>query len=166
MRALAKFGLATRDYRKRMKELEPYAGDACWALSRKACEYILEFVNRRPEVGSYFRYTHVPEESFFHTILGNSPFRHRVRRSLLYRYWPVPGHHPEMLTEKQIEFFETQERVWIEDQFGRGEALFARKFSDAALNLVDRIDAMIERKDALSGHFLPAVQMEVPGRPR
>jgi hypothetical protein len=34
-----------------------------------------------------------------------------------------------------------------DDQFGSGEMLFARKFSDASLHVVDRIDEMISRKE-------------------
>ena len=147
LKVLAKLGLATRDYRKHLGDLDAYAGDACWALTRDACEYILEFTERNPHVSSYFRYTFVPEESFFHTILGNSPFRVRTRRSLLYRYWPASGPHPELLTAEHLEFFEGQGKIWIEDQFGAGEALFARKFSDDNLDLLDRIDAMIRQKE-------------------
>jgi hypothetical protein len=146
-RALAKFGLAQRDYRKHLGSLDPYAGDACWTLSRDACQYIVEFAADNPHVGSYFRDTYVPEESFFHTILGNSRFRSRTRRSLLYRDWPVPGHHPALLSELHLAFFERQAKVWVEDQFGSGEALFARKFSDDRLDLVERIDEMIDQKE-------------------
>jgi hypothetical protein len=147
MRALAKFGLAARNYKKHLGRLEPYAGDACWALSREACEYILQFVDENPRAVSYFRYVFCPEESFFHTILGNSPFRNRDQRSLLYRYWPKASAHPEMLTSEHLAFFEGQQKIRVEDQFGAGEVLFARKFSDESLDLIDRLDAMIVRKD-------------------
>jgi hypothetical protein len=146
-RVLAKLGLAQRDYRKYLGRLEAYAGDACWTLSRDACQYIMEFAGCNPHVEKYFRYTHAPDESFFHTILGNSPLRHRVRRSLLYRDWPIHGHHPAMLSDAHIRFFEEREKVWVEDQFGFGEVLFARKFSDDNLQLLERIDVMIERKE-------------------
>jgi hypothetical protein len=155
-RVLAKLGLAQRDYRKYLGGLEAYAGDACWTLSRDACQYLVEFAESNPHVEKYFRDTHVPEESFFHTILGNSPLRHRFRRSLLYRDWPVPGHHPAMLGDAHIRFFEEQEKVWVDDQFGPGEVLFARKFSDDNLGLLERIDVMIERKEQL---YLPLNQM-------
>ena len=89
----------------------------------------------------------MPEESFFHTILGNSPFCERTRRSLLYRDWSIPGHHPAMLNESHVRVFEERTTVWIEDQFGCGEALFARKFSDDSLFLLEAIDAMDKRKD-------------------
>ena len=38
-RALAKMGLAQRDYRQYLGKLEPYSGITWWALSRNACEY-------------------------------------------------------------------------------------------------------------------------------
>jgi len=147
-RVMARLGLAQRDWRKYLEALEPFAGDACWALSRNACRHILDFNATNPHVSNFFRHTHVPEESFFHTILGNSPFLPRMRRSLLYRDWPgTNAHHPETLTERHVKLFEEQEKVWGDDQFGSGEMLFARKFSDANLHVVDRIDEMIRRKD-------------------
>ena len=136
-RALAKLGLAQRDYRKYLGTLEAYAGDACWALSRDACAYILEFAGCNPHVERYFRNTFSPDEMFFHTILGNSPLCPRARRGLVYRDWPIPGAHPDMLNDAHITFFEQQEKVWVEDQFGSGEVLFARKFSDDRLDLVE-----------------------------
>ena len=147
-KTLAKLGLALRDYRKYLGKLEAYAGDACWALSRDACEYIIEFMECHPELGRYFRNTFTSDEMLFHTILGNSPFRPQVKRSLFYRDWPLTARdHPAMLHDAHIRLFEAQEEVWVEDQFGAGEALFARKFSDDSLDLLDRIDAMIKRKE-------------------
>ena len=52
-----------------------------------------------------------------------------------------------MITTQHIQFFEAQDNVWVEDMYGSGEALFARKFSDQGLDLVDRIDEMISRKE-------------------
>lgn len=52
-----------------------------------------------------------------------------------------------MITGRHVALFEAQEKVCIEGAYGRREALFARKFSDDNLDLLDRIDAMIKRKD-------------------
>ena len=148
-RALAKLGLAKRDHRKYLDGIKPYAGITWWALSRNACEYILRFLESNPQVKKYFRYTHAPEESFFQTILGNSPLQHRVRGNLVYEDWPPPSAHPTgpaMITGQHVACFETQEQVCVEDAYGRREVLFARKLSDDSLDLVDRIDAMIKRK--------------------
>ena len=53
-RALAKLGLAQRDYRKYLGGLEPYSGHTWWALTRDACSYILEFVERNQPCGGFF----------------------------------------------------------------------------------------------------------------
>jgi hypothetical protein len=145
-RALAKVGIS-RDYRKYLGEMDPYAGDAWWALSREACQYILNFIDQHQKFLEFFQLSFTSDETLFHTILGNSAFRPRTRRSLLYTDWIPGSNHPEMLSDKHVEFFATQERVWIEDEWGTGEALFARKFSDERLDLTERIDQMIVQKE-------------------
>jgi hypothetical protein len=149
-RALAKVGLASRDYRKYLEGLEPYSGITWWTLSRNACEYIVRFMDEKPHVERYFRYTHAPEESFFHTILGNSPLRASIRGNLLYEDWPpLHARGPAMITDRHVAFFETQDKICVEDAYGRHEALFARKLSDDNLDLLDRMDTMISRKEGL-----------------
>jgi hypothetical protein len=147
-RAGGRIGLAQRDYRKYLVGLQAYAGDACWALTRGACEYLVEFALKNPHLEQYFQNTVTSDEMFFHTILGNSPFRTRCRRSLLYREYPPDVLHPALISDKHIQLFEAQDRVLVDDVWsGSGEILFARKFSDETLCVVDRIDEMIKRKE-------------------
>jgi hypothetical protein len=154
-RALAKFGLARRDYRKHLRGLDPYCGSTWWTLSRDAVVHAANFVAANPWFVDFFRKTFTSDEMFFHTILGNSEFRSQIRRNLVYLDWPT-GNHPSMLDESHVEMFEAQTQVMVEDEWGSGEALFARKFCDDKLDLIDRIDAMIEKKDELPGN-LPLV---------
>ena len=148
-RVLAKIGLAQRDYRKYLGNLEAYSGNTWWALSRQACEYIVEFSQRHPELLKFYENTHVPDESVFHTILGNSPLKSRIRRNLLYEEWPQEGarHHPNLLSAKHVDFFESHEEVPAQDLHGPGEMLFARKFSDDDMHLIERVEEMIRKKD-------------------
>src|SRR5215469_4226746 len=60
--ALGKLGFAQRDYRKHLRGLQPYAGDASWALSREACGYLLEFAAQNPHVEQYFHNTESSDE--------------------------------------------------------------------------------------------------------
>ena len=143
-RVLAKVGLAHRDYRKCLGVLEPYGGSNWWALTREACQYIIEFVQSNEGVPRFFRNTCCPDEMFFHTVLGNSPFRSRVQRNLTYLHWPA-GQRPSFLNSAHLQQIELCDRPWLDDEWGSGEALFARKFSDDNLKLLDRIDAMIMR---------------------
>ncbi|MCU1308149.1 MAG: hypothetical protein JWN45_2844 [Acidobacteriaceae bacterium] len=146
VRVLAKLGFAQRDYRKYIGNLEAYAGNTWWVLTRDACQYISEFVVCNQYVGAYFQNTFAPEEAFFHTILGNSTFRSRMRRTLFYEDWSAQGAHPAMINGQHIASFEAHEKISIHDVFGEAEFLFARKFSDDSLELLDRIDDMIRRK--------------------
>lgn len=158
-RALGKLGLAQRDYRKYLGGLEAYAGHAWWTLSREAAEYIVEFAKSNPHVEEYFRNAFTPDEMFFHTILGNSPLRSRVRNSLVYvdTDWSVRGENRHRIDEENIAFFEAQEKVLVEDEWGPREMLFARKFSDDRWDLVERIDEMIRRKEHEAAKPLPRV---------
>jgi hypothetical protein len=152
MRVLGKLGLARRDYRKHLGNLEPYCGSEWWALTNGACQYILEFIERNPHVEKYFETTPAPDEMFFHTILGNSALAPRIRRNLVYTDWSSGGSSPATLTDQHISScFEPQEKVWLNDVFGEGEALFARKFSDNSLELLQRMDRMIAQKELANG---------------
>ena len=148
-RALAKVGLAQRDYRKYLGDLQPYSGHTWWALSRESCQYIMDFKQKHFEVAEFFKNTFASDEMLIHTILGNSPFKSRTRRHLVYEDWPVEGprRHPNMMTAKHIDLFESQDEVAATDLHGPGEMLFARKFSDDDLHLVERVEQMIRKKD-------------------
>jgi Core-2/I-Branching enzyme len=145
-RILAKFGLARRDYRKHLG-LEPYSGEAWWALTRSACGFILDFIRHNQYVERYFQNSAVPDESFFHTILGNSEFKSKIRRNLHYTDWRAQAAHPALIDDRHLEFFEIHDKICVSDIYGSGEVLFARKFCDQNLTLLDRIDRMIARKD-------------------
>jgi hypothetical protein len=144
---LAKVGLARRDYREYLGNLDPYAGNTWWALTGEACRYISEFAENHRYVDEYFKYVFAPEEMFFHTILGNSAFRDRVLRNLVYEDWSARAGHPAPIAPSHIKLFESNPRVTLDDVYGIGEALFARKFSDENLDLLLRIDEMIEEKE-------------------
>jgi len=146
-RALAKIGLARRDYRKYLRDLDPYSGITWWALTKGACQYICDFVERNPHVAEYFQNVFAPEETFFHTIIGNSPFRAKVTRNFVYEDWTIPGGHPAMITDDHVAFFESKDKVCVQDLYSPGELLFARKFAEDDVRLFDRLDQMIDRKE-------------------
>jgi hypothetical protein len=59
----------------------------------------------------------------------------------VFEKWSAGGAHPEMITEQDIALLARG----IED-----DLLFARKFSDRRLDLVDAIDALIETQDGFA----------------
>jgi hypothetical protein len=149
-RVLAKVGLAQRDYRKHLGNVDLYSGSQWWALTRDACVYLLEFVEHNPRFVRFFENVFAADEAFFQTILGNSSFKPHIRRNLHYNDWSAQAPHPAMINSSHVAEFEKHEKVCVDDVYGFGEVLFARKFSDKSLDLLQRIDVMMERKEGYS----------------
>ncbi len=63
--------------RKRGKKRLPglWHGPAYWALSAAAAKEILTLHRRDVELRESFEFSAIPEEQYYHTILGNSPLR-------------------------------------------------------------------------------------------
>jgi len=137
----------TRDPVQHLGDLIPFAGSQWWALTRDAGEYVIAFVRDRPRVMQYFRNVIIPDELAIHTILGNSPFRARIRRGLTYTDWSEGGESPSLIDMRHVLRFEAVNEVRGSGPYGEGELLFARKFTDASEAVVHRIDRMIARKE-------------------
>jgi hypothetical protein len=107
----------------------PFGGSQWWCLPGEAVRYIHEFVHTRPEFVRYYRQAIIPDEMFFHTILGNSHFDVEPgENNITYMKWngrPNPA-------------------LLIPDDLARmkdSEYLFARKFDmDTHPELLDWID--------------------------
>ncbi|NLE24733.1 MAG: beta-1,6-N-acetylglucosaminyltransferase [Clostridiaceae bacterium] len=132
----------TRDYQKALGELVPYAGDEWWALTRGACEYIHNFVDKNPKLLNFYKHTRVPDEMFFQTILGNSPFMHNIARNVTYTDWSDRTGSPAWITEEHLKAYRTK-MLYADDTFGKGELLFARKFRDESEDIVKKINEYI-----------------------
>jgi hypothetical protein len=54
--------------------VKPYKGWQWWCLTHECTRYVLNYTDANPELVRFFRATHIPDESFFHTIIMNSEF--------------------------------------------------------------------------------------------
>jgi hypothetical protein len=136
-----------RNYKKVLKNMTPYGGSTWWALSYQASCYILDFAKHNPAFIDFFKNTFNPDESFFQTILGNSRFQSAIVRNLSYTDWNKGGGSPAYITEDHIALFRAQSPLTLDDVYGRGEALFARKFRNNSALLVSMLDALIQRRE-------------------
>jgi hypothetical protein len=136
-----------RDYTRVLGNLVPYAGWQWWALTRGACEYIEEFCADNPEIVSFFRNTHIPDEMLFQTILANSPYKENARRNLTFADWTAGGRNPALLSSEQVERFASAATFGPDDVYGDGEFLFARKFSDESQDAVDSLTRLTQERD-------------------
>ena len=131
-----------RNYRRALGDITPYAGSQWWALSRDAVAYILDFVQANPRFVRFYRHSLIPDEMFFHTILGNSPFREKAARNLTYADWSKGlSRNPAPITREHVERF-ADPAFRLDDIEGVGPCFFARKFSSRDAELLDRIDAI------------------------
>lgn len=139
-----------RDYKRYLGSLVPYGGSTWWTLSRKVCEYVQDFVDKNPVIVDFYKNTICPDESFFQTILGNSPYQKSLERSLTYTDWSGGAPSPAIISEKHLSLFESSSSVIVSDGYGSGEALFARKFSDQSYEIVEKIDSMIKKREYIA----------------
>jgi hypothetical protein len=137
-----------REYSRALKSLLPYAGSQWWALTADACRYILSFIDSRPDVVNFFRHVYLPDESFFQTIIGNSPFAKHVTRNLTFADWSRPTGGPAIIDMDHLKAFIKTDSIIADDRYGRGELLFARKFPDDSSQLTDFIDAHLIKPSA------------------
>lgn len=129
-----------RDFRKVFGELQPFAGGSWWGFTEPAVSHILNFVEEHRSVVQYFRHTKLPDEMFFQTIIGNSPLRSAVSRSLTFDdFSREEPPHPALIDRDHLARFLRDDCV-IEDCWGRGVCLFARKFGDENDDILDEID--------------------------
>lgn len=142
-RLLEKAGLTPikRDYRKALGGLQPYGGAHWWAMTRSATRYLLDFAAAHPRFVRFFHNCLIPDEAFFQTIMANSPFADRIRRSLTYTDWSAGGAHPTLFGMQHLPLLEKAMVAPAPSVFGEGAYLFARKFADDA----DEITATLDR---------------------
>jgi len=55
-----------------------YHGANWWCLTAACVGFLLDFVSRNPGYLAYHRYTRIPDETFFHSLIKQSPFAERI----------------------------------------------------------------------------------------
>lgn len=61
-------------YKQPLKDVIPAFGSQWWALTPECASYILQFLVENPYFLDFYKYSHAPDEHFFHTIVANSPY--------------------------------------------------------------------------------------------
>ncbi|MCL1850900.1 MAG: hypothetical protein FWF70_05810 [Bacteroidetes bacterium] len=63
---------------------KPYKGEKIFhgltfcTLTHACLQYIIDRIESEPALSRYFKFTFAPDEMFFHTIIGNSPFAEKI----------------------------------------------------------------------------------------
>jgi hypothetical protein len=143
LRVLLKAGVLPRqrDLQRALGSLQPYGGSTWWALTRGACAYVLDFAQRNPGFVRFFKGTQYADETFLHTILGNSPLRPNVKRNLTYTDWRAGGASPADISAAHLDYFRSTAQFDAGSSYGSGPMIFARKFKDEDAELLRQLDA-------------------------
>jgi hypothetical protein len=106
--------------RKLPYNLKPYGGWMWWSIDMYTLDYILQFLIDHPKYLKYHKFTFVPDEMFFQTILLNSKDENLLKRitndNKRYIHWKEGKSHPEILGRADVK------------NIKQSNHLFARKF--------------------------------------
>jgi len=129
-----------RKFPKKYDHYILYAGSQWWAFSSKAISYILNFIDNNPEFVNFYKHTLIPDELFFHTIIGNSPLKTNVINSITYSNWA--RNNPAHPSHINFEHIQILSKKTVKSVYGNGQSnlLFARKFSDSCNEILNIID--------------------------
>lgn len=128
-----------RNYAEVFGQLAPYAGSTWWALTASACRHILAFTESNPKIVGFFENVALPDESYFQTVLGNSQFKKHIAKNLTFTKWEPRSSSPAWLDREHVQYFRANKEIVLDDAYGRGPALFARKFKDDSAGLIQEI---------------------------
>ena len=107
--------------RNKIASIETVYKGLIWAsMPRDAVEYVIKYTEERSDFMRAMKHTHVPEEFFFQSILGNSPLKDRiVADNLRYADWNARnGSCPAYLDDTDF------------DKITKSNKIFARKIDD------------------------------------
>lgn len=121
-----------------------YVGSQWFALSHECVEYILQEIEDNPDYIDFFRYAKIPDEAFFHTIIGNSEFLKQTKPSVTYMDWSG-GTGPELITEKHVEYLQATSEIDV--AYGSFRPLFARKFNDQSKPILKKIERTLRKTE-------------------
>lgn len=164
------------EWRSTLKGLTVYGGSQWWALSNVACRWICDFTKQNPDVVRFVLRACIPDEMFFQIIIGNSPFKNRIRPSILVRYSRGADQSDNSTTTNDtitsINCLSQFRKITRADYLIGGknqEVLLARKFSDDSKPVTDLIDKLwlnkvgkIEEEAAVREEPIPTGQSQHP----
>lgn len=78
--------------------LDFYFGSSWICLTRRSLDWVMTYLDEHPEYHEFFKNCNCPDESFFHTLVMNSPYAEHRMDFLHYVEWPAGKSSPKVLT--------------------------------------------------------------------
>ncbi|AUH34543.1 DUF5928 domain-containing protein [Paracoccus tegillarcae] len=116
--------------RKPPADIRMMIGSQWWCLRRHSIEKMLEFCDTRPDAMRFFRFTWIPDETFFQTVIPHvvprTEIRTRTPTFLMFTDYGMP-----------VTFYNDHYDLLVSQDY-----LFARKISPEARDLLARLAAL------------------------
>lgn len=84
--------------RKNIFNMKYYFGSQWWCINKRTMMWMMVYLKDNPDYYKYFKNCLCPDESFFHTLIMNSPYNQQVMDYLHYIDWSQGLHSPKTLT--------------------------------------------------------------------
>ncbi len=145
LKTLIYFGLEKVQYlikfiRKRKYPFDHiFFGPTWWALSRECAEYVTSYIQNHPECIAFYKTSWCPDESFVHTIIGNSQYLKKCKGSLTYTDWSEKKSSPARINKSHVRLLKEQQAGQKPREWNTGH-FFARKFDDQSEDVIQLID--------------------------
>ncbi len=92
--------LGKRDLAQALHGMTPMVGSQWWHMTAPCARHLLQFLDANPWYQGFFRRARIPDESFFQTLLGASPFAAMVGEAPSWQ--SMQGFSPALMTEAEL----------------------------------------------------------------
>jgi hypothetical protein len=80
--------------------MTPMVGSQWWCLTADCARHLISFIDAAPWYPRFFRFTSIPDECFFHTLVGASAFAGHLAPAPLYQ--EMAGYSPRVLRTEDL----------------------------------------------------------------
>ena len=84
--------------KKQLQNVDFYFGSSWWCIHHEFAKYLLGYIDKDTNYSLFFKDSSCPDESFFQTLLMNSPYSSTQKDYLHYIDWSEGGSSPKNLT--------------------------------------------------------------------
>ncbi|WP_062383572.1 beta-1,6-N-acetylglucosaminyltransferase [Demequina iriomotensis] len=139
LRRVHRLHLPRPGYRRLLGGRTPFGGATWWALTADAARAVVETGRDDRALTRLYRHAFGPDESYFQTIIGNSPFAADAEPSLTFAYWSRGnGLSPANIDDDLIDEL-VRARSGAATDPAMARALFVRKLPPESAELRARI---------------------------
>lgn len=119
-----------RNWKRHFSKMMPMAGSEWWAFTGVTAKWILAMSEESAGLRRFCRYVAVPDEFYFHTLFGCSPFAAKSAPGIVFAdFSRTTGPVPASIEVEHLEDLKRNGFKCAPSAYGLGKVLFARKFA-------------------------------------